>query len=36
VACPFCLIMLQEAASGRGAGAVLTLEDISEVVARAL
>jgi Fe-S oxidoreductase/nitrate reductase gamma subunit len=36
VACPFCLIMLDEAASGRGADAVLTLEDIAEVVASRL
>jgi Fe-S oxidoreductase len=36
VACPFCLIMLDEAAAGRGAGDSLVLKDIAEVVAEAL
>ncbi|MGD8625808.1 MAG: heterodisulfide reductase-related iron-sulfur binding cluster [Anaerolineae bacterium] len=36
VACPFCLIMLEEAATGRDDGHVPALEDIAEVVAGAL
>jgi Fe-S oxidoreductase len=36
VACPFCLIMLEEAATGQGAGASLALKDIAEVVAGAV
>jgi Fe-S oxidoreductase len=36
VACPFCLIMLEEAAGGRGTDVALTLQDIAEVVASAL
>jgi Fe-S oxidoreductase/nitrate reductase gamma subunit len=35
-ACPFCLIMLEEAAGSRGADVALTLQDIAEVVASAL
>ena len=36
VACPFCLIMLDEAATGRGAQESMALKDISEVIAAAL
>jgi Fe-S oxidoreductase/nitrate reductase gamma subunit len=36
VACPFCLIMLDEAAMGREAGHSLALKDIAEIVAQAL
>jgi Fe-S oxidoreductase len=36
VACPFCLIMLDEAATGRGINESLALKDIAEVVAEAL
>jgi Fe-S oxidoreductase len=36
VACPFCLIMLDEAATGRGDGGAPVIEDIAEVVAGAL
>jgi Fe-S oxidoreductase len=35
-ACPFCLIMLEEAAGGRGADVAPALQDIAEVVASAL
>lgn len=36
VACPFCLIMLDEATTGRGATESLALKDITEVIAEAL
>jgi Fe-S oxidoreductase len=36
VACPFCLIMLQEAATGRGADSALPVVDIAEVIAAVL
>jgi Fe-S oxidoreductase len=36
VACPFCLIMLQEAAGSRGPEVPLALQDIAEVVASGL
>jgi Fe-S oxidoreductase/nitrate reductase gamma subunit len=36
VTCPFCLIMLEEAASGRGTDVSLAVEDIAEVVVSAL
>ena len=36
VACPFCLIMLEEAAMGRGDGDAPVIEEIAEVIAGAL
>jgi len=36
VACPFCLLMLDEAVTARGAGLSFELKDIAEVVAAAL
>ena len=36
VACPFCLTMLDEAATGRGATETMALKDIAEVIADAL
>jgi Fe-S oxidoreductase len=36
VACPFCLIMLDEAATGRDGGATPAIKDIVEVIAGAL
>ncbi len=36
VACPFCLIMLDEAATGRDAAETLVIRDIAEVIADAL
>ena len=36
VACPFCLIMLQEAATGRGADSALPVVDIAEIIAAGL